>query len=181
MKRTLKKYPGCAVILMMAVGCLGILPSCRINEPTGTKGEELLVGQKIPDFKVRMDDGTEVSSASLEGAVNLIVFFHTMCGDCVRELPVLQKVYDRYKDDGDVNMILISRSQQKADVQAYWKKQGLSLPYSAQDNDEVYKKFALSVIPRVYVTDREIVIRFLHTDHPIATAKELLAEIEKLK
>lgn len=52
---------------------------------------DLQTGESIPVFSVVMDDGQIITSETLKGEVSLIVFFHTGCPDCRKELPVLQK------------------------------------------------------------------------------------------
>ena len=57
---------------------------------------DLQTGENIPVFSVVMDDGQIITSETLKGEVSLIVFFHTGCPDCRKELPVLQKIYTDY-------------------------------------------------------------------------------------
>lgn len=52
----------------------------------------------------------------------------------------------------DVRFICISRGEAQPSVAAYWQEAGLTLPYSAQPDDAVYRLFANRIIPRVYVT-----------------------------
>lgn len=52
----------------------------------------------------------------------------------------------------DVRFICISRGETQPSVAAYWQEAGLTLPYSAQPDDAVYRLFANRIIPRVYVT-----------------------------
>gem|GEM_PF-5093123 len=51
-----------------------------------------------------------------------------------------------------VRFICISRGETQPSVAAYWQEAGLTLPYSAQPDDAVYRLFANRIIPRVYVT-----------------------------
>ena len=52
----------------------------------------------------------------------------------------------------DVRFICISRGETQPSVAAYWQEAGLTLPYSAQPDDAVYRLFANRILPRVYVT-----------------------------
>jgi hypothetical protein len=52
------------------------------------------------------------------------------------------------------------------------------LPYSAQENRTVYYQFAKSGIPRVYVIDKELVIRSVFTDNSLASYEDLAEAIE---
>lgn len=109
------------------------------------------VGQKLPQFLITTSNGTIVSNATLQGKPSVIVLFNTLCGDCQRELPIVQQVYNQYAPTA--HFICISRAQGAADINAYWQSKGLSLPYSAQNDRSIYEKFATGVIPRIYVSD----------------------------
>mgnify|MGYP003045119993 CR=1 FL=1 len=132
---------------------------------------DLQTGESIPVFSVVMDDGQIITSETLKGEVSLIVFFHTGCPDCRKELPVLQKIYTDY--GRRIRMVCISREESSAEIVRYWDENHLTLPYSAQENRTVYYQFAKLGIPRVYVIDKELVIRSVFTDNPLASYEDL--------
>ena len=157
-----------AAIVLLFVSC--------IRE--GRPGGDIVPGDRLPDFVVEMNDGSLVSTASLEGSVSLIVFFNTGCPDCREELPVIQRIYDDF--GAEVRTVCISREQGSAGIEAYWRENGLTLPYSAQEDREVYELFAGSGVPRVYVSSPDLVVRKVYDDDPIAGYDELAADIRGL-
>ena len=165
----MKKY-----ILILAVLCL----SGCIKEKM--EGADLKAGDAIPEFSVVMSDGTFVSNASLKGNVSCIVFFHTTCPDCRKTLPVIQEIYDVYIPKG-VKFALISREQTAEEISVYWRENSLNMPFSAQSDKAVYNLFATSRIPRVYISDKDGIIRYIFTDDPIPDYDSLnnaLAELD---
>lgn len=134
--------------------CLAALSfgSCMSEDEAGEPAEIVALGDTLPVFSVVMNDGALVSNASLKGSVSVITFFHTDCPDCQRAFPGLDSLYKAHADH--VRFVCISRAEGAEGVAAYWEKEGLSLPYSAQSDRAVYQRFARSVIPRVYVVDR---------------------------
>ena len=142
-------------------------------------GADLKVGDRIPDFSVVMNNGTVVSDESLEGKVSCIVFFHTSCPDCQQTLPVVQDIYDRYAVEG-VEFALISREQPGSDIVPFWDEKGLDMPYSGQITRTVYNKFAGTRIPRVYICDKDGIIRYIFTDDPIPSYDDLMSSLESL-
>lgn len=58
------------------------------------------VGHKAPEFKIKDTAGTEYTVAGLKGKVVWINFWGLRCGPCVRELPALQKLFEKYRDKG---------------------------------------------------------------------------------
>ena len=84
------------------------------------------VGQKLPQFSVTTSNGMVVSNTTLQGKPSVIVFFNTLCGDCQRELPIVQQVYNQYANRA--YFICISRAQGTDDVAAYWQSKNFNLP-----------------------------------------------------
>lgn len=151
--------------------------ACIADDEETSEGNNLMVGNRIPTFSVVMNDGSKVQDKDLLGKVSLIVFFHTDCRDCQQELPVLQRFYDTHPQ---YPIICISRGQSAESVAQYWEQASLTLPYSAQDNRDIYHLFANQGIPRIYVVDREGIIRTLFTDNPLATYEDLLNKASAL-
>ncbi|MCH5232111.1 MAG: TlpA family protein disulfide reductase [Muribaculaceae bacterium] len=140
------------VILLM--GCC--LQSCVSDEIDD--GTILIPGDELPDFSVTLNDGSVVSYKSLEGKVGVLVFFNTDCPDCQEELPVVEQLWQKYKDNQNVVIAAISREEGAKEIEEYWSLNGLSIPWSAQENRKVYNKFASSSIPRIFISNPERVI-----------------------
>lgn len=130
--------------------CLVLFFSQGIKAQKALSGAR--VGQPVPDFNVVMNDGTVMSPFSLAGKVAVIVFFSTECRDCRQELPALDYLC---KEFPDVKFICISRAEGEDAILDFWKKNGLTLPFSAQKDNWVFKRFAERTIPRIYVVDRQ--------------------------
>ncbi len=65
-------------------------------------------------------------------------------------------------------------------ISTYWKEKGLEMAYSAQNGRMVYEKFAYKGIPRIYINDRDGIIRFVFTDDPVPSYDDLKDSIESL-
>ena len=165
----MRRILGVIVAVLSFAGC--------INDKI--EGTDLKVGDMIPEFSVVMDDGTAVSDQSLIGNVSFIMFFHTTCPDCQQTLPVVQDIYDIYAQNG-VRFAIISRDEGQEEIKPYWAEQTYNMPYSAQTSRKVYNKFASSRIPRVYICDKDGIIRYIFTDDPIPTYDDLMSSLESL-
>lgn len=146
------------------------------DEPDGIL---LGVGDELPVFSVTLNNGNEVSTSSLLGKVPVIVFFNTNCGDCRQELPVVQQLWDAYKDHSEVEILLISREESAREIQEYWEANGLTMPYSAQETREIYSLFAPSVIPRIFIADKEGKITASYGDKDMPSLSMLAEDISK--
>ena len=158
------------------VAMTAILLSCIKDDPTGN---DLVVGNLVPDFTVLMNDGSTVSGASLRSGVSCIVFFYTGCPDCQMTLPAIQRIYDEYSVQG-VSFALISREESDETISQYWQSNGYTMPYSAQTNRKVYELFAQTRVPRVYICN-DGVIKHIFTDTPAPPSYEdIKTSIEEL-
>ena len=155
---------------------LGLILSSCIKEK---QGEELAVGDRLPDFEVVMNDGSVVNDEILSGGVSVVMFFHTSCPDCQQALPRMQQIYDEYASKG-VSFALISREDRTEDIEVYFNKKGLELPYSAQNDRKVYEMFAQSRIPRIYICEKGGIIRYIFTDDPVPSYDQLKSSIEDI-
>ena len=165
----MKRILGVFVAFLSLLGC--------INEKID--GTDLKVGDMIPGFNVVMNDGTAVSDQSLMGSVSFIMFFHTSCPDCQQTLPLVRDIYDTYAQKG-VRFALISRNEGSEEIESYWAEHSFNMPYSAQKDRKIYNKFASSRIPRVYICDKDGIIRYIFTDDPIPTYDDLMSSLESL-
>ena len=127
-------------------------------------GNDLVVGSRVPDFTVVMNDGSTLSSESLRKGLSCIVFFYTGCPDCQKTLPAVQRMFEEYSVRG-VSFALISREETDETVSPYWQSNGYTMPYSAQSDRKVYELFAQTRVPRVYIC-KDGVIMNIFTDTP---------------
>lgn len=151
----MNKYVALILLGLLMMGCSSIEDD---NEVT----ERVNVGDRVPSFSVDVvTDGiiSTFSTAQLTGET-VIVFFNTTCPDCQRDLPKLNQYYLKHKNDKGFQMVAISRAEGEDTVAAYWKDNGLQIPYSAQSDRRIYELFASSIIPRIYfVSAKGIVTR----------------------
>ncbi len=154
--------------LLLSTVFITMISAC-INEDVGV---DLRVGERLPDFEVEMNDGRTVNNKDLIGSVSVIMFFHTTCPDCQQALPLMQRIYDEYLQEG-IKFALISREQNEMEISTYWNDNGLKMPFSAQMDREVYEKFATSRIPRIYINDENGIIRHIYTDNPVPSYEDL--------
>ena len=142
-------------------------------------GADLKVGDILPDFEVVMNDGSVVTDEILKKKVSVVMFFHTTCPDCQQALPIMQNIYDEYASKGVV-FALISREEGSEDVADYFNENGLKMPFSAQNDRKVYGLFAKTRIPRIYINDRDGIIRYIYTDDPVPSYDDLKSSVESL-
>ncbi|MCQ2096039.1 MAG: TlpA family protein disulfide reductase [Bacteroidaceae bacterium] len=137
---------------------------------------EVRKGDTIPAFSVELTDGSVFVSSGDFGKTALIAFFHTGCPDCRKELPALQQLYDSIGQD--IRLILISRQEPADEIEDYWRANGLTMPYSPQEDRSIFSMFASSGIPRGYIVGRDHIVRYDFSDKNMPDYTELRKQIE---
>ncbi len=160
------KILNCLIAILVVAMC----ESC-IMEKEAEVNEYVRIGDTLPDFEAEMNNGEIVNTESLRGKDSMIVFFNTDCSDCREELPEVQKFWEEYGEE--ITIVCISRAEVAEQVANYWEENGLTLPYSAQDDRNIYNLFATSIIPRIYISGPDLIVRQIYTCNPLATYEEL--------
>lgn len=174
---TVLRDTGLGPVSLLAFAMMFFTLSGCVSEPDDPLGAEIAVGDICPDFSVETDDGLTVSRTSLAGSPFMIVFFNTGCGDCRRELPVVQQAAGVYPD---LTIICISRQEDAQSIRGYWEENHLTLRWSAQHDDAVYRRFAASGIPRIYIVDAALKVTGVFSDYPLPSLQELLQAMGKV-
>lgn len=107
------------------------------------------------------------------GKPTVLVFWEVWCGYCRREVPKIDSIYEKYKDQGlqVVGMTSLSKGKTEESVLAFMKEQNVSYPI-ARESGTVRGHFAVRGIPAAAaIKDGKIVWR----GHPSRLTDELIA------
>ena len=77
------------------------------------------VGQAMPDFELVDLQGRPWRLADLKGKTAFVNVWATWCAPCRKEMPHLQRLYERVKDRPDVVLLTMNVDEKVAEVQLF--------------------------------------------------------------
>ena len=111
-----------------------------------------LIGESAPNFKMIDINGKTISSENTKGKVLVLNFWFIACKPCVSEIPELNEVYEKYKNDTNVVFASITFDK-RAKVNSFLKKHSVKYP-TVSDAKEVCDLFKITGYPTNIVIDK---------------------------
>ncbi len=90
----------------------------------------------------------------LKGKVVLVNFWATWCPPCRKEMPDLEALYNRFKDEGFV-ILAISEDEETAKVGPFIAEHKITYPILLDPGSKVNELFHVEGIPKSFVYDRD--------------------------
>ncbi len=118
------------------------------------------VGDAAPDFTVDLDDGGTFTLSDYEGKVVMVFFFGNACPYCVESGPLVQGIYNSYKDDPDFVAIGLDTWDSSSDVESvtdFRNSVGITFPLAIKANS-VKVQYSYTY-DRIMVIDKSGVIQ----------------------
>ncbi len=100
-------------------------------------------GTVAPPFELSSLDGDRVALEDLAGRVVLVNFWATWCKPCEEEMPAMERLYRRLRNDG-FDLLAVSVDSDVSDVARFRDRLGLSFPIlldPTQDTARLYQTF----------------------------------------
>lgn len=111
-------------------------------------------------------NGPEITEATLAGKVVLVDFWTYSCVNCIRTIPYLQKLWERYKDKGlviiGVHTPEFAFEKDPDNVALAIKKLGVAWPVVLDNDMENWHAFANRYWPAKYLADAQGTIVYTH-------------------
>jgi peroxiredoxin len=137
------------------------------------------VGARQPELGLVDRAGQRVDLQSLKGKVVLVDFWASWCAPCKEEMPVLERLYKKYKGQGLV-VVGVSVDREESNVREFLKGMPVSFPIVHDKEHAVADRYAPPRMPSSYIVDRNGVIRHVHAGFKQADAAKLESEVAAL-
>jgi peroxiredoxin len=114
-----------------------------------------------PDFTLKSLSGEHLRLHEYRGQVVLINFWASWCGPCRQELPLLDRMHQRYVDTGFAVLGVNVEGDEKP-ARALIDTIPVSFPVLIDEGQAVSELYRLEAMPSSVVVDRDGVVRYIH-------------------
>jgi peroxiredoxin len=117
----------------------GITPTSEVayTTATGDNGKD-----EAPNFTLNKVKGDSITLSDYKGEKAVVLdFFATWCPNCRRDMPKLNKLYDKYKDQVEVIGVNLQEDENK--VEEFVKEYGLDFPIVMDPNGQVSRSYGV--------------------------------------
>ncbi|SEN08001.1 Peroxiredoxin [Lihuaxuella thermophila] len=141
------------IIFLVLIAMIGFALFQLVGE-----GKNPEVGDEAPDFKLTTLDGKEMKLSQLRGKAVMLNFWASWCEPCRTEMPAMQKVYEKYKDQGFV-IVAVNIAETDVAASQFAKQYGLTFPIWMDRDREAVRLYQIRPIPTSFFIDPEGMIR----------------------
>jgi len=145
------------------------------------------INKGFPKFNLKALSGEDFSSEQLIGKPTLINFWFTRCAPCIDEIPILNRIAEKYKNDFNFISITFENEQ---DVAEFLKKHPYDFKHLV-DAEKFTKSAGIHSYPMNVFLDRRGILRYVEGGIPyegmeggelkMGEGNEVIEIIEKLK
>ncbi|MUK90164.1 redoxin domain-containing protein [Ornithinibacillus sp. L9] len=140
-----KKIPQIAGFLLL----FGLIVILVLNINDTPKTENRTESDKASNFKLSTLDGYEIELNEFKGKGIMINFWASWCGPCKREMPLIQKVYNEYKEQ-DFEILAVNVGESKEAINNFLNDNPLlNFPILLED-ESISNEYKVYYLPTTY-------------------------------
>ena len=111
------------LFILLALSVMGF------TQTTDDRAYLVKVGDKAPDFTIKLTDGKTVKLSALRGKVVMLQFTASWCSVCRKEMPFIEKdIWQKHKSNPNFALMAVDRDEPLATVKKFTK----SIPITYQ-------------------------------------------------
>lgn len=114
----------------------------------------LALGDTVPNFTLRDDDGKVVALADFRGKIVVLNFWATWCPPCIEEMPSLKHFAERYAERG-VEVIGVSLDEDPDAYRAFLADHQINFLTLRNPSRAVSDQYGTFKLPETYIIGRE--------------------------
>lgn len=142
------------ILAVVALALWGIFVLLRKDYQTGPN-----IGEAAPSFKLPALSGGEYSLEDFRGKAVILNFWATWCGPCRQEVPSLEALYQRYKDQGLVVVGVSVDEEGWEPIHEFLQTVPVTFPILLDQDQRVTESYETFRLPETYFIDPQGVVK----------------------
>ena len=118
-------------------------------------------GVRAPILVGTLLNGGEFDLDEAAGSVTILDFWATWCGPCIRSLPALQILHERYADDPTVRILSVNiddGAKLKKRIGAFMAERNYDFPVIMDFDKRISRTYRVQTIPTMVVVDPDGIV-----------------------
>lgn len=115
--------------------------------------------QQAKDFNVAALEGGKLRLADLKGKVVFLNFWATWCPPCMEEMPAMERLWQRYKDQGLIVIALSMDSAGAKVVKPFIEQAKYTYRVALDPKMEIAELYGARSVPSTFIIDRSGTLR----------------------
>ncbi len=111
-------------------------------------------GKPLPDFSLQDLKGKKHSLSDYKGKVVLLNFWATWCPPCVKEMPSMQRLQDKYQDQ-DFEILAVNMGEDSTTIEIFLQKMSVNFPVLLDSDGAILKQWKIFAFPTTFLIDKE--------------------------
>jgi cytochrome c biogenesis protein CcmG/thiol:disulfide interchange protein DsbE len=139
-----------SVVLIMGFVLVAIVVGMQLawqNQTQPTSGP-------APDFSLTTFDSDTFHLSEQRGKIVVINFWASWCVECRAEAPILQSVWERYRDQGVV-LVGVAYLDSDQGSRAYIQEFGITYPNGPDMGTRISDAYRITGVPETFVVDQK--------------------------
>ena len=152
----MKKIALFFLILMITVqyGCNKNNSQNNMSDTGKNSVTGIEIGNKIPEFVFYDLNMNKIESSNYAGKPLILNFWATWCPPCKAEMPHMQNIYDKFKDQGvEILAVNLTSQDTKSKIAPFVKEFGLTFPILLDEEGYVGQKYQIMTVPTSLMID----------------------------
>jgi thiol-disulfide isomerase/thioredoxin len=106
------------------------------------------------DFTLKTPEGKSVTLSQLKGKVVFLNFWATWCGPCRVEMPGMEALHRRYREEG-LEFVAVDIMENAVQVRDFMKNSNYTFPVLLDPHGSVSTSYGIQALPSTYILDRD--------------------------
>lgn len=137
------------------------------------------VGALAPEYYSRTLAGDSVSLSDYQGEVVVLNVWATWCIPCREEIPALQRLHDRYHEEGlRIVGVSVDARGEEAAIRSFADEFDVTFDIWYDPAQRVISTYQVIGVPNTYLIDREGIVRWKHIGPVTDDDPQLLSALE---